>query len=84
MYASEMIEVLQDLVERYGDVLVETKGRASDEVEVESPVVDVSMKPHPGARGDRLRRGVRDVDVREGARTACTLTSAGSRRVGFS
>lgn len=43
MYASEMIEVLQDLVERYGDVLVETKGWASDEVEVESPVVDVSM-----------------------------------------
>lgn len=43
MYASEMIEVLQDLVKRYGDVLVETKGRASDEVEVESPVVDVSM-----------------------------------------
>ena len=41
MYASEMIEVLQDLVKRYGDVLVETKGRASDEVE--SPVVDVSM-----------------------------------------
>jgi len=30
MYASEMIEVLQDLVKRYGDVLVETKGRASD------------------------------------------------------
>ena len=43
MYASEMIEALQDLVERYGDVLVETKGRASDEVEVESPVIDVSM-----------------------------------------
>lgn len=43
MYASEMIEVLQDLVKRYGDVLVETKGRASDEVKVESPVVDVSM-----------------------------------------
>lgn len=43
MYASEMIEVLQDLVKRYGDVLVETKGRASDEVEVESAVVDVSM-----------------------------------------
>lgn len=43
MYASEMIEALQDLVERYGDVLAETKGRASDEVEVESPVVDVSM-----------------------------------------
>lgn len=43
MYASEMIEVLQDLVERYGDVLVETKGWASDEVEVESPVIDVSM-----------------------------------------
>lgn len=43
MYASEMIEVLQDLVKRYGDVLVETKGRASDEVEVKSPVVDVSM-----------------------------------------
>lgn len=43
MYASEMIEALQDLVERYGDVLVETKGWASDEVEVESPVVDVSM-----------------------------------------
>lgn len=43
MYASEMIEVLQDLVERYGDVLVETKGWASDEVKVESPVVDVSI-----------------------------------------
>lgn len=43
MYASKMIEVLQDLVERYGDVLVETRGWASDEVEVESPVVDVSM-----------------------------------------
>lgn len=43
MYASEMIEALQDLVERYGDVLVETKGWASDEVEVESAVVDVSM-----------------------------------------
>lgn len=43
MYASEMIEVLQDMVERYGDVRVETTGRASDEVEVESPVVDVSM-----------------------------------------
>lgn len=43
MYASEMIEVLQDLVKRYGDVLVETKGWASDEVEVESPVVDVFM-----------------------------------------
>ena len=34
MYASEMIEVLQDLVERYGDILVETKGWASDEVSI--------------------------------------------------
>lgn len=48
MYASEMIEVLQDLVERYGDVRVEIRGRASDEVEVESPVVDVSMNHTKG------------------------------------
>ena len=48
MYASEMIEVLQDLVERYGDVRVEIRGQASDELEVESPVVDVSMNHTKG------------------------------------